>query len=352
MAIPAPQGSALALDSRGLDSLRSRARDDPRAAAGAAAREFEALLVQQMMKAMREAMPQDGPLASDSGRTWVGMFDREISQKIASRGIGLAQAIERQLARQVGAKAVDDAADAGQGVPAGRRAEARGAPDAPARVGLAAGLEARRAVPAAPVAAPAPADAALKATKGGDADRRATSGVADTVRVFAERMRPHAEAAAKALGVSADWLIGQAGLETGWGRHQPKAADGSSSNNLFGMKTGTRWEGSSVLATTLEVAGGVARPAVAAFRAYSTVGEAFADYAKVLKSSRRYAGALAGATDAKSWAGGLARAGYATDPQYAQKLEQAIAMVGRHAPTPTQLSLAATDNQRVAPRKA
>lgn len=348
MAVPVSQGSALALDSRSLDSLRSRARDDPRAAAGAAAREFEALLVQQMMKAMREAMPQDGPLASDSGRTWVGMFDREVSQKIASRGIGLAQAIERQLARQIGAKAAEDGADAGQGVPTGRRVEARGAPDAPARVGVAAGPEAGRASTAVPAA-----ERVLKTTSGGDAERRAASGgVADTVRAFADRVRPHAEAAAKALGVSADWLIGQAGLETGWGRHQPKASDGTSSNNLFGMKAGTRWEGSSVVATTLEVAGGVARPAIAAFRAYSTVGEAFVDYAKVLKSSRRYAGALAGATDAKSWAGGLARAGYATDPQYAQKLEQAIAMVGRHAPAPTQLSLAATDNNRVATRKA
>ena len=330
MAIPTAQASSLAMDARGLDALRTRARDDPKAAAGSAAREFEALLVQQMMKAMRDALPQEGPLSSDAGKSWISMFDREVAQKMAARGIGLAQAIERQLARQITTPA-----------PAG---------DTGARASVTSSSVARPPVATDPATSRA---AATVAPRAGVPTGGTGAGVAQTVRDFADRVRPHAEAAAKKLGVSADWLIAQAGLETGWGRSQPKSADGAASNNLFGMKTGSRWTGASVAAATVEVVAGVAQPVVAAFRAYGTVSDAFQDYARVMQSSRRYAGAL-GAGDARGWAAGLAKAGYATDPRYAEKLTQAIAMVGRHAPGPAaaQLSASAPDIPRESPRRA
>lgn len=336
MAIPTAQASSLAMDARGLDALRTRARDDPKAAAGSAAREFEALLVQQMMKAMRDALPQEGPLSSDAGKSWIAMFDREVAQKMAARGIGLAQAIERQLARQITTPAPAGDADAKASVPSSSVARPPVATD-PAT--------SRAAPPVAP-------RAGASAVPGAGVPAGGTgAGVAQTVRDFADRVRPHAEAAAKKLGVSADWLIAQAGLETGWGRSQPKSADGAASNNLFGMKTGSRWTGASVAAATVEVVAGVAQPVVAAFRAYGTVADAFQDYARVMQSSRRYAGAL-GAGDARGWAAGLAKAGYATDPRYAEKLTQAIAMVGRHAPAPAQLSASAPDISRESPRRA
>jgi flagellar protein FlgJ len=302
------QAAGLAIDSRGLEALKQRARDDPKAAAAGAAKQFEALLMQQLMKAMREASPpSEGPLSSDSQKTWTGMFDREIAEKIAGRGIGLASALQKQIERQIAA---------------------RSGATAPAET-----------TPAKTSAAPATSHSVASALSTTAA--RASSGVADTVRKFADEVRPHAEAAAKKLGVSADWLIAQAGLETGWGKHQPKNTDGTPSHNLFGIKAGTKWGGSQAIASTLEVVNGVAQPVVAAFRAYSSYADSFKDYAKLLGGAR-YAQAVGNAADAKSFATGLQNAGYATDPAYAKKLERAIALVGRHAPS-TQFSVAAAD---------
>lgn len=101
MAIPTAQASSLAEWTRGVWTRCGRARATTRRPPPARPREFEALLVQQMMKAMRDALPQEGPLSSDAGKSWISMFDREVAQKMAARGIGLAQAIERQLARQI-----------------------------------------------------------------------------------------------------------------------------------------------------------------------------------------------------------------------------------------------------------
>jgi len=307
--------AGLAIDSRGLDALRQRARDDPKGAAAGAAKQFEALLMQQLLKAMREATPQqDGPLSSDAQRTWTGLYDREIAEKIAGRGTGIASALQRQIERQIAAR--------GGGSPATGSAPARPAVT-PARA-------------AAPPAGAAPGGLA---------------GIVDSVRRFADEVRPHAEAAAKALGVSADWLVAHAGLETGWGRHQPRAADGAPSFNLFGIKAGTRWTGASVVASTREVVDGVARPVAAAFRAYASYADAFDDYAKLL-SGPRYAGAVSNSANPRTFSHGLQHAGYATDPDYARKLERAIAMVGRYAPSAAQFPSAIADKSRAPVRGA
>jgi flagellar protein FlgJ len=301
------QAAGLAIDSRGLDALKQKARDDPKAAAAGAAKQFEALLMQQLLKAMREASPpSEGPLSSDAQKTWTGMFDREIAAKIAGRGIGLASALQKQIERQIAARG---------------------------------GSSPVEAAPAKTSAAPLTSHSVVSTVA--STASRASSGIADTVRRFADEVRPHAEAAAKKLGVSADWLIAQAGLETGWGRHQPKNADGTPSHNLFGIKAGSKWSGTQALAATLEVVNGVAQPVVAAFRAYSSVADSFKDYAKLLGGAR-YAAAVGNASDAKSFAAGLQNAGYATDPAYARKLERAIALVGRHAPS-AQYSVAGAD---------
>ncbi|MGA8034271.1 MAG: flagellar assembly peptidoglycan hydrolase FlgJ, partial [Casimicrobiaceae bacterium] len=152
------------------------------------------------------------------------------------------------------------------------------------------------------------------------------------VRNFVETMRPHAEAAARAVGIPVDLLLAQAGLETGWGRRQPKAADGSASHNLFGIKAGAGWKGSTALAATTEYVAGAMVRTVDRFRAYGSYAEAFQDFAKLIAGSSRYATAVAGAGDPVAYAKGLQRGGYATDPQYADKLVHAIRMVASHGP--------------------
>lgn len=144
-----------------------------------------------------------------------------------------------------------------------------------------------------------------------------------TVGGFVEKMMPHAIEASRTSGIPARFIVGQAALETGWGRAEPRGADGRPSHNVFGIKAGGNWNGPTVEATTTEVVDGVAQKRVERFRAYSSYAEAFQDYANLLTSNPRYA-AVAGSGDAAGFSQGLARAGYATDPAYAEKLTRVI----------------------------
>jgi flagellar protein FlgJ len=140
---------------------------------------------------------------------------------------------------------------------------------------------------------------------------------------FVEKMMPHAAEASRTSGIPARFIVAQAALETGWGRAEPRGVDGQRSYNIFGIKAGTNWNGPTVEATTTEFVDGVAQQRVERFRAYGSYAEAFKDYASLLAGNPRYATAL-GSRDAAGFAQGLARAGYATDPAYAEKLTRII----------------------------
>ncbi len=119
-------------------------------------------------------------------------------------------------------------------------------------------------------------------------------------------------------------MIGQAAHETGWGRREIQNADGSPSFNLFGIKAGADWKGPVAETLTTEVINGQAVKTVARFRAYASYADSFADYARLMKTSPRYQQVLAQGQDASAFANGLQRAGYATDPAYADKLTRII----------------------------
>lgn len=146
-------------------------------------------------------------------------------------------------------------------------------------------------------------------------------------QTFTGRLAPHAEAASSATGIPARFMLGQAALETGWGKREILNADGSNSFNVFGMKAGSSWPGRVAEVTTNEYVDGVAQKRVEKFRAYGSYDEAFADYARMLSTSPRYRDALASASDPRAFAESLQKAGYATDPHYAQKLGSVIAKV-------------------------
>ena len=137
------------------------------------------------------------------------------------------------------------------------------------------------------------------------------------------RMKEHAVEASGATGIPARFLLGHAALESGWGKREIRAADGSQSFNLFGIKAGRNWNGPTVAVTTTEYIGGVARKVLQKFRAYSSYAEAFRDYASLMQGNRRYAAVLK-QTSGAGFAQGLQRAGYATDPLYADKLTRIL----------------------------
>jgi flagellar protein FlgJ len=119
-------------------------------------------------------------------------------------------------------------------------------------------------------------------------------------------------------------MLGQAALESGWGRKEINNADGTTSHNLFGIKATAGWQGKTVDAVTTEYVDGVAQRRVEKFRAYDSYADSFRDYAHLLKSNPRYQQVIASGQDAVGFAQGLQRAGYATDPHYADKLTQII----------------------------
>lgn len=157
------------------------------------------------------------------------------------------------------------------------------------------------------------------------------AGVADEHqrRGFLDSIAPWARQAAAALGVSPALVSAHAALESGWGRSPPRTGGGGSSHNLFGIKAGAGWGGASVEALTREAGDdGNLLQVVQRFRAYDGYAGAFDDYVRLLHTPR-YAAARGVGADAVAFAAGLARGGYATDPDYAAKLRQVAAQVQR-----------------------
>lgn len=123
-------------------------------------------------------------------------------------------------------------------------------------------------------------------------------------------------------GRGAELVAAHAALESGWGRQPLRAADGSDTHNLFGLKATGGWKGGTTDALTTEFSEGEAHKTTERFRAYADPGEAFQDYTRLLRDNPRYRGAVNAGQDARAFAQGLAAGGYATDPAYAGKLEQ------------------------------
>jgi flagellar protein FlgJ len=272
---------SFALDARGLDSLRMQAKQNPDEALKGAAQQFEAVFLNTLLKSMRDATPQDGITDSEQTRAYTSMLDQQLAQTMASKGIGFADLMLQQMQRGRTAS--------GSIKPAAQTTE-------PA---------------AAPLSAPQKKAGGIKpeALKNG--------------QEFLDRMKSHAQEASQATGIPARFLLGQAALESGWGKREIRAADGSQSFNVFGIKAGRNWTGPTVQTMTTEYVDGVPRKVMQKFRAYSSYAEAFKDYAGLMQGSKRYAGVLK-QTDSAGFAYGLQRAGYATDPQYGQKLTQIL----------------------------
>ncbi|MEQ1668328.1 MAG: flagellar assembly peptidoglycan hydrolase FlgJ, partial [Sulfuriferula sp.] len=144
------------------------------------------------------------------------------------------------------------------------------------------------------------------------------------VQAFQSRLQAHADEASRSTGIPAKFMLGQAALESGWGRKEIMQANGTTSHNLFGIKASAGWHGKTVDAVTTEYVDGVAQRRIEKFRAYDNYADSFRDYANLLKSNPRYQAVIANSQDAVGFAQGLQRAGYATDPNYAAKLKQII----------------------------
>jgi len=277
------QASGSSTDARSLAALRSASARDPKAAIKETAKQFETMFMQQLLKNMREAQAAMSGGMMDNAGTSMGneMLDAEYAKRMSGNPGGLADVIARQLERQMGG--------------------------------------------AAPVAMPLkPFSTSSVAPAGAAGAPVASSQIRQAD--FVQRHTDAARAAEAETGIPASFMVAQAAHESGWGRREIKNADGSTSFNVFGIKAGAGWKGPVAEVTTTEYEGGVARKVTAKFRAYSSYEESFKDYARLMKDSPRYSQVMAGAggASAAGFAQGLQRAGYATDPAYADKLTRVI----------------------------
>jgi flagellar protein FlgJ len=294
--------SGLAADSRSLDQLKRAARDDPRQAVKKVATQFEALFMQMVLKSMRDATPHSGLLDSQGQDLYRGMLDQQIAQQVAAGGTGLADVIARQLSRNLPSAA----------------------PTSPVpHAGDRPGVRALAANPTSPVPHAGEGPGVKALATGGAAAAPAGAASTSTQQAFMQQHWPDAVRAQQLTGVPASFILGQAALESGWGQREIRAADGTPSHNLFGIKAGPGWQGRTVQVATTEYESGVPRQTVQSFRAYDSYAAAFQDWALTIGRNPRYSSAAAG-PGAGGFALGMQQAGYSTDPTYAEKLARVI----------------------------
>ncbi|MET0855449.1 MAG: flagellar assembly peptidoglycan hydrolase FlgJ [Telluria sp.] len=314
--------SKLALDTKGLGELKQSAKAGSPEALKGAATQFEAMFINMMMKSMRDATPQEGMLDNQQTKMFTSMLDQQMSQNMAKRGVGLADVLIRQLTAQAtNAQALAIGGD--QNVPTSGAMPAPMAAD---------GLLKTPGALLAPSRLPAIAPAGFNNAAANNASAAAGPAAltasgrpqAPHIRSFQDKLGAHAEEASRSTGIPAKFMLGQAALESGWGKREIKNADGSASHNLFGIKAGPGWKGKVATAVTTEYVNGVPQTRVEKFRAYDTYADGFKDYARLISKNPRYEQVMASAGDATSFARGLQKAGYATDPLYAAKLSRII----------------------------
>ncbi len=247
--------------------LRASAENKDPAALREVANQFEALFLQTMLKSMREASLGD-PIFGDSNQheLYQDMMDKQLALEMAgSGGIGLADVLVRQLGGEA------TAAEAAKVAPVASKSVGWSEPEA-----------------------------------------------------FARDIWPHAERVARKLDVEPEAIVAQAALETGWGAHVMPDRDGGNSYNLFGIKAGSSWRGQEVTKQTLEFADGMPQQVRARFRAYADVASSFDDYAALLAGNPRYRTVSGHGKDTAGFARALQDSGYATDPQYADKISRIV----------------------------
>lgn len=298
-ATPITNTQDLVADARSLSALKAGADKATPDTIRETAKQFESLFMRELLKSMREATMKSGMLDNAGSDLGTDLFDQQMSVSMSGQPGGLSDLIAQQLSRQMGVEMTGSTV----GMTNSSSLQPVKAPDTLTPKSSVGKLTASdmALTPVAPKKAP-------------------TSTQADFVS-------KHTEAAnkiEKATGIPASFMLGQAGHETGWGKHQIKNKDGSNSFNLFGIKAGSSWTGKVAEVTTTEYVNGVAQKKVAKFRAYDSFEDSFKDYARLISDSPRYAKAREQTQSVTAFATGLQKAGYATDPEYAEKLARVI----------------------------
>ncbi|MFN3898768.1 MAG: flagellar assembly peptidoglycan hydrolase FlgJ [Alishewanella aestuarii] len=334
-------------DLQSLQQIRTASRSDEQGALRQAAEQFEAIFFNMLLKSMRQAnkaFEAEGLMNSQTTEFYRDMHDNQLATDLAQKGgLGLAELLVQQLDPAAAAKQ----RKAVELLMPGQRADSLSMPQAQqshdsSDLGL---LQAQAAaqLTQSGVLQPgrrdesvlAPLLEKLELQRAERAKQQAQKAAANQAKSevaptnhwqiesptdFIRALLPAARKAAGALGLDPLALIAQAALETGWGKRMIRTNDGENSFNLFGIKASRNWQGDTAVVDTLEYRQGVARKEQAKFRAYSSPEQSLKDYTDFISNSVRYQQAVAVAAEPAAYFSELQAAGYATDPNYAQKI--------------------------------
>lgn len=303
----------LAIDANSLNNLKQAAKENSPEAIKGVAKQFEAIFMNMMLKSMREATPQDSLLDNDQSRTFTSMLDQQLTNNLASKGLGLADVLARQLSK-TGYGANQSLEDA---------------------VSDTSNLIDKQSLNENLIGNPFLNQARVALQQNSTNFNQAIKNLSDfkplnessSAESFQKKMAHHAEAASRATGIPAHLMLGQAALESGWGKRELKGADGTPSNNLFGIKATGNWSGKVVEAVTTEYVNGIKQKRIEKFRAYDSYADSFKDFANLMRNNTRYENVMANLDNVQGYAKSMQKAGYATDPNYAEKLTSVIKKV-------------------------
>ncbi|MCO7226153.1 flagellar assembly peptidoglycan hydrolase FlgJ [Pleionea sp. CnH1-48] len=337
-------------DLNSLNGLRRTAKDDQRAALKSAVKEFEAYFLNLMLKNMRsanEVIGADSPLTSKDVSFYNEMYDKQLALHLSKNSnLGIGDILYEQLARSLpdeSASVPDSSTQeklerspgekekpdleasfnrvmelAGQDIKdileqfqfSQINSQPRDIASSDVRKGERAVSEIESANPTTNVIAQGQATAIEKQQNPSFSDKFD----------FISQMKPFAIEAAKKLGLPPGVLVAQAALETGWGKFISQDQEGRSSFNLFGIKSDSRWQGDEVSVSTLEFEQGIPKRKMQNFRSYFNFEQSFNDYVEFIQNNSRYHEALKNTDSPKSYLDEIQNAGYATDPDYSNKI--------------------------------
>lgn len=293
------QGAAF--DVQSLSGLKRELSDSPEKGLRQVTQQLEATFVQMMLKSMRLALPQDGLFSSEQTQMLTSMYDQQIAQNLAQKGLGFGDMMYQQLAQSQGLSV--------EGALKPLDSTLMDALPTPAMAQIV-----RRFAPL--------GDALL-------APLHKIKSLSSNSQDFIGKLMEPAKAASQKSGISHFLILAQAALESGWGRREILTSEGKTSHNVFGIKAGKSWEGPVTNIMTTEVINGKSVKMRDNFRVYGSYQEAIADYINLLTENPRYHEVKKAQTPEIA-ARRLHQAGYATDPRYSDKLISLMSQIRGH----------------------
>ncbi|HNZ56780.1 MAG TPA: flagellar assembly peptidoglycan hydrolase FlgJ [Methylophilaceae bacterium] len=313
----------VAFDANGLNGLKNAAKENSPEAIKEVAKQFEAIFMNMMLKSMREASSsEDNPFDNEQSRTFTAMLDQQLSSNLSSKGLGLADVLAQQLSKTGYGKIneMQQLEDATNDSVTKKDASSLINPNIQ---NLSQFKQNISNISQANFNTNPIINNTLNAARKVDNNKT----VEQSVTAFQAKMTVHAEEASRTTGIPTHLMLGQAALESGWGKREIKGADGTNSHNLFGIKATGSWDGKVVETMTTEYINGIKQKRIEKFRAYDSYADSFKDFAKLMQQNPRYEHVMANMHDPQAYAKAMQKAGYATDPQYASKLANVIEKV-------------------------